>query len=185
MIAPEMTAYRCSPEFSAAIAARRAEQETHTNEVWRPWNAAHRAQGVRAGFDRRLGVDLELVGFLQNDPRAKIPGLSMSLRRGYARPARGKVGDRWREEMAVLDTRPSLTEVFAVHGVPDFVMSGASLCSVGFEIAIEGTVYLACEVDLFGGAEDIPAALKRIPLSEFYAAREAREAAERATGGTA
>jgi len=174
-------AYRCSQEFSTAISDCRAAQERHTREVWKPWNAAHAKLGVRAGFDRRIGVDLTLVGFLQNDPQAKIPGLSMSLRRGYAIPSRGKVGNRWRTEMATLAARPALGDVFEKFMVPTHVMSGAHLYSVGYEIAIEGTVYLICDVDLFAGGE-VPPALRRIPLSEFYAASEAREAARHEAG---
>ena len=179
---PELYAYRCGADLSAAIVDRYGEQERFRTEVWLAWNREHRARKVRAAFDRQVGIDITLVGFLQDDKRAKIPGLSMSLRRGYALPVKGKAGDYWRAQMATLRPWPSMQDVFDQAQIPTVVMSGNLLCSVGYEMAIDGVVYLACEASLFQPVDAIPPGLTRIPLSEFHAAREAREAATQGGG---
>ena len=173
---PELYAYRCSPEISAAIVARHEAQQRFRSDVWLPWNAAHATKGVRAAFERCDGTDIRFVGFLQDNRRAKIAGLSMSLRRGYATAARGRAGDYWREQGAALSAIPNMSDVLREHGIQTYVLSGSAIYSLGYEIAVEGTVYLVCERSLFFPVDALPAGVTRVTLLEFYATREAREA---------
>jgi hypothetical protein len=176
---PELYAYRCSPDISAAIVARHEQQQHFRNDVWLAWNRAHAKKGVRAGFER-LDVDTRFVGFAQDNKFAKIPGLSMSLRRGYATAARGRAGDYWREQAAALSMMPNISDVLREYGIPASVLSRSTLYSLGYEIAVEGTVYLVCERSLFFPADALPTGVTRVALSEFYATREAREAEQAA-----
>lgn len=169
-------AYRCSGEFSRAILERIAQQQRFTRDVWATWETRNPLLKVW-GERKPASMDFTIQGFAQDDPHAKIPGLSMSLRKGYAVPSRGRAGDRWRVDLETLRARPSLDEVFTQFGVSTGLMDFLTLtpANIGMEIAPEGIVYLICVKDIMAGLDKPPEAISRIALSEFYALRENNE----------
>jgi hypothetical protein len=165
----EKYAYRASEALSAAQHAYHQARKDFQRDVLGPWEDAHAP--VHSIWQHTVFGDLECVGFFDADPASDPPkGLFRSRNRDELVPTnRGKTGDPWRTEMVTLNKRPKISTVLEAHGVMPAILdvdhsrwSRAGVLTVpDGHLLSWGIEHPACEH------------LTRIPLSEYYAAREA------------
>ena len=124
-MAEQEFAYRASAELEAAVRDALARVDEWERTVFLPWCDAH--PGAPAPLWVRqvhgTGVDRTCVGFADVDPVADPPeGLSRNRKRRELVPVPGAVGEPWREAMRLFNTRPTVSGVFALHGVETYLI---------------------------------------------------------------
>lgn len=172
----DLLAWRASDEFAAALRARMSEKSEFFDDVLGPWTKAHPGHEPFGSNGNATTFDQRVDGFADADRKVDPPaGLSRAQRRDYLKPVRGPAGDRWREVLRELNACPSIDAVFKQFGVPVFALVGHRLCR--FNLHLWDEVWLTATADIpstvVNGVEHVTAA----KTSEFYAAKEAREAA--------
>lgn len=165
-------AYRASAALTAALAAHNQACKDFYRDVLGPWEDAHAP--MNSIWRDTMNGDSECIGFSDPGPDQDPPrGLLRNRNRGYLVPTnRGKVGDPWLTEMVKLNRRPKVSTVLTEHGVnPSMLDVDHSRMSIVGLIAVPGSYLLTWSLE-HPECEH----LTRIPLSEYYAAREALDA---------
>lgn len=177
----DVFAYRASQALTSELRQRLAERREFVAEVIVPWDMAHPEAPI-AKAESGFSCDSFLVGFLDVDRLADPPeGLSRAQTRDFLIPVRGKTGRAWREALAKVRELPRVDPVLRSRGVPTHVFTrDCRVSAPGILMGLDA-VYLtylrALQQDEFGldvEAED-GRALTLVPLSVYYAAREAAE----------
>ena len=168
-MAQDKYAYRASEALSKALAAYSQACQDFYRDVLGPWEEAHAP--MHSMWQHTVYGDLRCVGFSDVDPTSDPPkGLFRSRNRdGLVPTNRGKAGDPWRAEMGVLNKRPVISAVLEAHGVTPYILDvdHSRVTRVGVIVTPNGHL-------LSWGVEHPPCEhLTPIPLSEYYAAREA------------
>ena len=168
-------AYRASDELTAALNEYDKTCRAFQRDVVDPWEASH--PEVNSLWVIRY-VDTILVGF--SDPGDDVPdGLSRARDREELLPRRGAAGKPWRDSMRLLEKRPRLSAVFARFGIEITVsrVDHSRFYTPGLAATPLGTF-------IFWGVEhpDPGEHLTLVPLSVYYTAREALEAAKDQAG---
>lgn len=174
----EPVAYRVSTSFARAYRAFVAVERTARQAII-DYNEQHPGRELVVQKDR-VDHEITIVGFADPDRKQPPPdGLSRSAKRDYLIPQRGPSGEPWRKVIADLSAFPELGEtVFRPHRVsPYFIDSDAGLIrTAGIYDYGEHGVFLRIGAPYPKMSEH----LTPVPLSEFYAAKEAHEADEQA-----
>lgn len=166
-------AYRVSDALAAALHQHDQVCKDFYRDVLGPWEKA--AGEINSLWRRTIGVDMECLGF--SDPRPDKPppdGLSRRKGREELIPARGAAGQPWRDDLALLRTRPRLSAVLKEFGVqieifrPDL-----------HRFYVPGMLITDTASYIFWAVEypNDNAHLTLVKLSEFYAAQEAHNTA--------
>jgi len=168
----EPNIYRASDQFVAAYQAFQERHREHMAKIkdYCDTHPEHPAAVTRNNLDHRLVVR----GFTDVTPGAPVPdGLSRKQGREYLIPVRGPRGQRWRDEIAALGSFPSVAKLFNDHGFDTFVAGAGGLYTAGVEDLGEQGVFVKIGEPFPRPSEH----LTLVPLSEFYRAREAHQAA--------
>lgn len=171
--------WRASIGFAAAIRERLAQREEWWKVVLGNWNTRYPHQQAYGTTANATSFDPKITGFGDGKRREPPPeGLTRAQRRpGELRPARGVVGNPWREALNQLNTCPSMDKVFADHGVPIYGLVEMRLCRLTIHDFDELGVWLGCSRDVVGTVSEKVEHLTPMKLSEFHAAREAYQEA--------
>lgn len=168
-------AYRVSESFAAAYRAFTAAERTARQAI-ADYNEQHpgRELVLQQG---RVDHEITVVGFADSDRKQSAPGgLSRSAKRSYLIPRRGPSGEPWRRVMAAHSVFPELGEmVFRPHRVsPYFIDADAGLIrTAGLYDYGQRGLFLVIGAPYPKPSEH----LTRVPLSAYYAAKEARDPA--------
>lgn len=166
-------AYRTSDALAAALRRHKQDCDDFYRDVLGPWERA--AGEINSLWRRTIGVDMECLGFSDLHPDRPPPaGLSRRKGREELIPARGVAGQPWRDDLTKLRTRPRLSTVFAEFGVQIEIPR-----TEHHRFYVPGVLVTTDAAYIFWGC-DYPnsnAHLTPVKLSEFYAAREAHDAA--------
>lgn len=118
------------------------------------------------------------VGLEPDDPADPPQGWQYIKSRGRLEPCRGKAGEAARNWLDAHQP-PDLRGVMGEHGLPAYYRRGHIIGAPAL-FEHDGTVWA-----LFGGEPQGSCSWERRKLSEFYAAREAADEAEKSAGVTA
>jgi hypothetical protein len=172
-VSSERTAYLASVELSTAYwdyceqldAAHAATREHNRQNPDTPlWVG-------KAGIDHRVGVFGVEDIHPDQDPPA---GLSRSRNRPYLIPKRGPSGQPWRDLIARFNAYPDLNrDVLKPHGVEAIRFGDLQMYGVGVTDCGEHGVFITTTLPFETPSEH----LTHVPLSQYYAAKEARDAA--------
>ena len=158
-------AYQASDELAAALRSAEVDLRQFHQEVQAAWDAEH--PDTPSLWARGM-VDRKCVGF--KDPGGDVPvGLSRSKQRVELIPARGKVGDSWREALVKLNSGPKIGDVFGRFGIDPtiLVVDHGRLYYPGI-LVTDDAVFLT-----WGAPIESPGPhLTPVPLSAYYAAAE-------------
>lgn len=171
-------AYRASDALAAALRRHKQDCDAFYRDVLGPWEKA--AGEINSLWRRTIGVDLECLGFSDPQPNEPPPnGLSRRKGREELIPARGAAGQPWRDDLALLRTRPRLSAVFT-----EFEVQVEIPHVERHRFYVPGVLVTADAAYIFWGC-DYPngnAHLTPVKLSEFYAAQEAHNTATMRAG---
>jgi hypothetical protein len=172
-------AWRASIGFTAAIRERLAQREEWWKVVLGNWNKRYPHQHAYGVSASAVSFDPKITGFADGKPREAPPqGLARAQsRRGELRPARGNVGNPWREALNQLNACPSMDKVFTDFGVPIYGLFGHRLCRVTIHNFEDHGVWLASSADVIGSVSEPVEHATVALLSAFYATREAYQKA--------
>jgi len=168
-------AWRTSPELAAAIRERLAQREEWWKVVLGNWNKKYPHQHAYGVSADATSFDPKITGFVDGKRREPPPeGLSRTQHRpGELRPARGNVGNPWREALKQLNTCPSLDQVFTEYEVPIYMLAGNRLCRLIVHDLGDHGVWLASAADVISSVSEPVEHATAAPLSAYYTAREA------------
>lgn len=172
----EPVAYRASGQLTSSYRAFMERYHVARISV-RDYNDAHPDHPLWV-WKSSIDHDILVRGFADVRPDREPPaGLSRKQGRGYLIPARGAAGAAWRKLLVDYSRFPNAeVDVFKANGVPMQVFDALRIHVAGLFDFGEHGVFLR-----IGVAYDKPVDhLTPVPLSEFYAAKEAHEAAQQA-----
>lgn len=168
-----MTVYRASAAFVAAYHAFQAESREHKRAI-KAYCDEHPERPVMCSRST-LDHEITVRGFKDTAPGSPVPdGLSRKVGREYLIPVRGPRGQFWRDEIAKLGKFPSVSKLFGQHGFDTIVIGPDRMFGVGVEDCGEHGVFVKVGHPFKHPSEH----LTQVPLSEYYLAHEAKQAAE-------
>lgn len=173
----EPVAYLVSESFADAYRAFVAAESTARQAIV-AYNEQHPGRELVLQQDR-IDHEITVVGVANPDTQVPTPdGLSRSVKRTYLIPKRGLAGEPWRRVIAEHSAFPRLGDtVFRPHGVPLYFIdtdAGLILTAGLYDFGGAG-LFLLIGAPYPTQSEHLTV----VPLSEFYAAKESREAATR------
>jgi hypothetical protein len=172
--------YRAPDGFGAAWLAQCERINEHNRAVWAGRTEEEKAVDVMVNTDP-FGVDRQFVGF--SDPGGPKPpvGLSRSQKRPHLIPMRGPSGEPWRRLLAAFAAGPRRSAPFEEFGIPQRTVREADdytgrtwWCAVAPEQY--GDEWVLVSKAPMRPDEVERAGLVEVPLSRYYAMREAATA---------
>ena len=169
--------YQAPPGFGEAWTAQCEAIDSHNRDVWASRTDEQRTVDVVVNTDP-FGVDRIFVGF--SDPGGPNPpaGLSRSSRRAHLIPVRGAAGEPWRKLLAAFTAGPRRSAPFEQFGIPQRTVKWAEdetgrqwWCAVVPEQY--GDEWVLVSKAPMRPEEAEQAGLVEVPLSRYYAMREA------------